>query len=311
MNPAVLIPIFNDWEVVGRLLGKLDEALKASGHSAEVLLVDDGSTDPPPRTVGPPVATALSTVRVLRLRRNLGHQRAIAIGLMYLLEKSDSQFVVVMDGDGEDDPADVPRLLARAVEEGGGSVVFAERTRRSENLSFQVLYHVYRWLHLALTGLRVRVGNFSVVPRSCLERLGVVSEIWSHYAAAVFKARIPNVSIPTVRARRLGGRSKMRFVGLVTHGLTALSIYGETIGVRLLIVLVGLLLLVIGSGFSGLWWLSGETLGWGLLVVAFLILFVLQAMAMAMVFVIFILAGRQGTAFLPIRDYAHFILSVR
>ena len=311
MSTAVLIPIFNDWEAVGRLLGMLDDSLQASGRSAEVLLIDDGSTDPPPATVGPPVTTAISAVRILRLRRNLGHQRAIAIGLMYLLEKTGSEYVVVMDGDGEDDPADVPRLLTRASEEGGQSVVFAERTRRSENLTFQVLYHLYRWLHLALTGLRVRVGNFSVVPRPCLERLGVVSEIWSHYAAAVFKAKIPNVSIPTFRARRLGGRSSMRFVGLVTHGLTALSIYGETIGVRLLIVLVALLLLAVGSGFAGLWWLPGETLGWGLLVVAFLILFVLQAMAMAMVFVIFILAGRQGTAFLPIRDYEHFILSVR
>jgi glycosyltransferase involved in cell wall biosynthesis len=311
MSPAVLIPIYNDWEVVGRLLGRLDDALQASGESAEVLLVDDGSIDPPPGTVGPSVTTAISAVRVLRLRRNLGHQRAIAIGLMYLLEKTDAEYVVVMDGDGEDDPADVPRLLARARQEGGESVIFAERTRRSENLSFQVLYHVYRWLHLVLTGLRVRVGNFSVVPRPCLERLGVVSEIWSHYAAAVFKARIPNASIPTVRARRLGGRSKMRFVGLVTHGLTALSIYGETIGVRLLIVLVVLLLLVIGSGFAGLWWLSGDLLGWSLLVLAFLVLFVLQAVGMAMVFVIFILAGRQGTAFLPIRDYKHFILSVR
>jgi len=311
MTTAVLIPIFNDWEAVARLLGMLDPALADSGHSVEAYLIDDGSVEVPPEKPGPAGLTAISAVRVLRLRRNLGHQRAIAIGLMYLLEKTAFEYVVVMDGDGEDDPADVPRLLARARKEEGRSVVFAERTRRSESVAFQVLYHLYRWLHLVLTGLRVRVGNFSVVPRPCLERLGVVSEIWSHYAAAVFKARIPNVSIPTVRARRLGGQSKMRFVGLVTHGLTALSIYGETIGVRLLIVLAALLLLVIGCGFSGIWLLSGDVLGWSLLIVAFLILFVLQALAMAMVFVIFILAGRQGTAFLPIRDYAHFILSVR
>ena len=113
--------------------------------------------------------------------------------------------------------------------------MFAERTRRSETWFFQLCYRVYQALHWMLTGIRVRVGNFSIIPRSLLSRLVVVSELWNHYAAAVFKSKLPFGSIKTKRAERLGGHSRMDFVGLVIHGLSALSVHGERIGVRLIV----------------------------------------------------------------------------
>ncbi len=127
---------------------------------------------------------------VLRLRRNLGHQRAIAIGLAYLEAESPAcQLVVVMDSDGEDDPQDVPRLIARAVQTEQQAIIFAERTKRSESLPFQICYHLYRLVHRVLTGRSVRVGNFSVIPRQRLESLVATSELWNHYAAAAFTSQ--------------------------------------------------------------------------------------------------------------------------
>ena len=143
-----------------------------------------------------------------------------------------------MDGDGEDDPADVPRLLEHLEGGGRGQIVFAERARRSESVIFRVFYAFYKLLHLLLTGKGVRVGNFSAIPRRRLSSLVVVSEIWNHYAAAVFRSRQPNCMIPTRRAQRLCGKSTMNFVSLVTHGLSAISVYSDVVGVRLLVMSV-------------------------------------------------------------------------
>jgi polyisoprenyl-phosphate glycosyltransferase len=129
----------------------------------------------------------------------------------------------------------VPRLVAQLQRDKATAIVFAERRRRSEGLLFTILYHTYRLMHKVLTGVSVRVGNFSAVPRHLLSSIVAVSELWNHYAAAVVKARLPYTTIPTRRGTRLHGRSSMRFVSLVTHGLSAMSVFGDAIGVRLLI----------------------------------------------------------------------------
>jgi hypothetical protein len=218
--------------------------------------------------------------------------------------------VVIMDGDGEDDPADVPRLLDRLREEGNTSIVFAERTRRSESLRFQFFYFLYRQLHLVLTSKKVRVGNFSAIPRQRLESLVAVSELWNHYAAAVFYSRQPYCTIPTRRARRLGGRSSMDFVALVTHGLSAISVYRELIGVRLLVLAILMALGAIGGLALVLFLRLATPLaipGWATSAAGILVIVLLQAMMLALVFCFVILGGRHGTTFLPLRDYAYFI----
>src|SRR5262249_10223862 len=150
---------------------------------------------------------ALICIDILHLRRNLGSQRAIAIGLAYIEENITCGAVVLMDSDGEDDPRDVPRLLAKYQQEAGKKIVFAGRARRSESFLFRVFYLLYKVMHIVLTGRRIRVGNFSVIPRSHLRALVVVSEMWNHYAAAVFASQQPFVIVPTTRARRLAGES--------------------------------------------------------------------------------------------------------
>src|SRR5262245_53772553 len=126
---VVLIPIFNDWVAAAALLSKLDQAVANLAAEVEVLLVDDGSLVSYEQAFQAPAFRSLKALSVLQLRRNLGHQRAIAVGLAYVQENSPPRAVVVMDGDGEDDPADVPRLLEHA--QATGKLVFAARARRS------------------------------------------------------------------------------------------------------------------------------------------------------------------------------------
>jgi polyisoprenyl-phosphate glycosyltransferase len=257
------MPVYDDWDAAALVLSELDGALGAAGESADVLLVDDGSTTTPPADFARRVAARhLHSLSVLTLRRNLGHQRAIGIALARLASQGTTDLVVVMDADGQDAPADVPRLAARARQAGLSRIVFGERRRRSESAAFTLLYHVYRALHLALTGIPVRVGNFSAVPGALLGRLAVTSELWNHYAAAVFKARVPYETIPVSRRPRLAGRSRMDLPALVAHGLGALSVHSELVGARLLILtsaLAVLLTLVAAAGFAGSW-LAGRAL---------------------------------------------------
>src|SRR4051794_36498094 len=137
---VILIPLFNDWEALRLLLVDLDAVLGQHGLEARVLIVDDGSTAPADDSFPGGPFHALKQIDVLRLRRNLGHQRAITVGLAYVEQHVPCRSVVLMDSDGEDAPGDVPRLLARCEEEAGRRIVFAERTRRSESWTFILFY---------------------------------------------------------------------------------------------------------------------------------------------------------------------------
>jgi len=220
--------------------------------------------------------------------------------------------VVVMDADGEDDPADVPRLLETMCATRPPSVVFAQRTRRSEGFLFTFLYRLYRSLHHLLTGIPVQVGNFSVIPRAVLDRLVVVSDLWNHYAAAVFQSRIPYTMVPTARARRLSGQSRMNFVSLVAHGLSAIAVFADRVGVRILIasgVVLAASLAVLGVVLVRLLFTGQPSPAWLIAGVVVALVLTIQTAATAGLFVLQVLFARASSTFIPTRDYPFFVHS--
>jgi glycosyltransferase involved in cell wall biosynthesis len=307
---AIVIPVFNDWDAAQRLLPLIDKALGANPCRAHILLIDDASTTEPVNA-WPGGFAHIGNVSILRLRRNLGHQRAIAIGLVHVYQhllKIDA--LLVMDADGEDRPEDIPALLAAFVAGNGREVVFAARSKRMEGAAFKLSYHAYRMVHKALTGISVRVGNFSVIPIEALGRLMVVSELWNHYAAAVFRSRIPYTSVPIPRGTRLAGRSHMNFVSLLVHGLGAISVFGDIVGARLLALtafatVAAALLIGVVAGvrlFTDL-----GIPGWATYVTGILLIILAQALMASLALVFIIVGGRTGTGFLPLRDASFFI----
>jgi hypothetical protein len=296
---VILIPVFNDWEAAGLLLNDLDGAL--AGFDARVLFVDDGSTLPRPARFGAGPFHHLREVTVLQLRRNLGHQRAIAVGLVFVYQQNDCRAVVVMDGDGEDRPADIPALARALEQEQEQAIVFAARSKRLEGLLFRGLYQIYRAIHWLITGDPVRVGNFSMVPFESLAKIVVVPEIWNHYAAAVVRARLRFTSIPIARGRRLAGQSKMNFIGLLLHGLSAFFVYGDIVGARLLVAIaVAIVLEMALAGFAA-------ALRWGIPAVAVILgLILLQAIPLALTLVFSVIGSRANVGFLPLRDCPYY-----
>jgi hypothetical protein len=202
------------------------------------------------------------------------------------------------------------RLIDRCRELGNSKIIFAGRTQRNEGFSFRVFYVVYKFLYRILTGRNYHVGNFSAIPAKFLRRLSVISEGWNHYASSVLKARIPFEEIDTVRGKRLDGSTKMNFTSLVIHGLSAISVHSEVVGVRMLCAtlfltffsLVAVAVVVAVRLFTDL-----AVPGWATYVTAFLAVILLQSVTLSFFFSFIVLNGRQNATFLPERDYHYFI----
>jgi len=301
---VVLLPVHNDWVSAAELIRSLDRKVSADDASVclDVLMVDDGSVESWISTQFGSHFAAVKTIRVLPLYRNLGHQRAIATGLVYIEDKMPCQGVLVMDADGEDTPDGAVQLIRTFFASGQNTLIFAERARRVESVTFRVFYHVYKILHRALTGVTVRVGNFSILPWSYLSTLTVLSELWNHYSAAVFRSRLTFTMIPIPRGRRIAGTSRMNFVSLVTHGLGAVSVFSDVVGVRLLIAsaagsvvaMLGIVVVVSIRLFT-----SYAIPGWATYATGVLILIGIQLVTIAACFTFFILSARTTQSFIP------------
>ena len=309
---TICIPVYNDSRSATLLLHELDTIATTLPHTLQVLFIDDGSSERQWQELPGPTRS-LPRVEVLRLRRNLGHQRAIAIGLAALAARGESDLVVVMDGDGEDTPASLPRLLGPALGDqptAAHTAIFAERLKRHDGAGFLAGYRVFRLLHRLLVGEDIKVGNFSVLPRAVLDRVVGISEIWNHYAAGVVHARIPVTRVPIARGRRLAGQSKMNLPALVMHGISALSVWSDVIVARLFLAVGGLLAgavaLLAGSLVLRLFSVTimqGWTPGiFGLLLVVTLLGIVCLLLAL------FVLGSRSATTMLPHRDWQDYIL---
>ena len=297
---VVVSPVYDDAASAQQLLKDLQRVFTGSDVQLRVLFVDDGSPVPLTYQLHAEADNALP-VEILRLRRNVGHQRAIALGTAYVHENFVCDAMLVMDADGEDRAEDAVSLVARCREQDNDRIFFAERTRRSESALFQVFYRCYQLLHLFLTGIPVRVGNFSVVPALHLPALVTLPALWNHYAAAVIQARLPRDTVPTARGGRYSGHSKMNFVSYVIHGLQALSVFIEVVAVRLLIA-VCLFAGVSGALFVAAFLLNAHTwIASGLLVLSLSLS--LGCFCLTLGF----LNQRNNLDFIPVRDYKFFV----
>ena len=306
---VVLIPVFDDWESLAVVLKRLSATVPRLAVQVEILVVDDGSTAPHGVGFGREDLPGLSSLRILHLRRNLGHQRALATGLVYVQQHMPCDAVMVMDGDGEDLPEHAPALLGEFQAHQGREVVFAARAKRLESRMFRLFYALYRLLHAVLVGLPVRMGNFSVLSEDALERLVVSTELWNHYAAAVVKSRLPFRAIPLARGKRISGESRMSFAALVAHGLSALSVFGDIVGARLLAVSSAGLVVACAATLAALLIRTATKQAipdWAAFALGLAALLLAQCVAVSFIMVFLILASRTQVTFLPIRDCPYF-----
>ena len=311
---VILIPVYNDWPAVITLIEQIENVLSSTGTKVDILLIDDYSTNKIPDTIVGTHISSVSEINIIHLRRNFGHQRAIAIGLTYQFKKQQCDGVIVMDGDGEDNPEDIPNLINHWIKTDQNKVVFAARKKRMEGLSFKFFYRCYQIIHRILTGHSVRIGNFSIIPSKYLSPLVVSSELWNHYAASVYKLRIPFDMIKVKRGKRFSGKSKMNFIDLVIHGLSAISVFGEIVGTRILIFasIINLLLIVTLTIVFLIKFTTDLAIpGWATYTSGLLLVMLIQILSTSASFLFFVLNNRNASSFLPLRDYSLFIKKIK
>lgn len=289
---VIVTPVYEDQEASGRLFKELAKEL---GQRVFVIAVDDGSVRQP---------LDIASLReggvdgvVLKLRRNVGHQRAIAIGLGYADERLlPGQKVVVMDSDGEDLPSTISPLLAQ-LDNPSIDVVVAQRKSRVETFKFKAFYQVYKRFFGLMTGRPISFGNFMALKPAAVRRLVAMQELPIHVAAAVLASKLRTGICPLDRGPRYAGQSKMNFVGLALHGFKALMVFAEDVLVRVGIFSAGLAVLSIGgSGLAILLKLFGySTPGWFSIALGVLLLIFLQTGALALMTLMLTGVMRSGS----------------
>lgn len=311
MRILITMPVYEDWPSAMQLCQSIDNVFaKEKAYQVSVLLVDDGSTETACPSALPFRPVALENVTLLSLRRNLGHQRAIAIALAHIHNNCQGEAVVVMDADGEDQPEDILLLLEAMGNAPRPTAVFAERGKRLENVLFRSFYNVYRALHRVLTGRDIRFGNFSVLPWSHLDTLVLFPEMWNHYAATFLKSRLPYVRVRCDRAKRITGESHMTYVSLLIHGLSALFANQEVAGTRLLLMMLfgTVILFLTIFGVIGVRLITHLPIpGWAAITMGLLIILAGQALVAAFLLMFSMMIERSHLGFLPMRDFSYFV----
>jgi len=305
----ILLPVFDDWTSTQSLVKEMKDNIPGIvWQNLHFILVDDASNQLIPADFDLPAPSD-----VLRLHRNLGHQRAIAIGLAYIVEhKKDGKAILVMDADGEDSPAGMMKLL-NVADEKPGQIIFAARRNRNNSVLFKMAYQLYRTLFALLTGTRISFGNFCLIPFPLAKRLVYVSEIWNHFPGGVIRSRIPFVTVPVDRGTRIAGKSKMGSVPLILHGLGAISVHLETVTIRLLLFFL-LLLLISGLGIITVVWFKLFTElaipGWATSAFSGLALMFLQSLLTSLILIFIILNYRTQKQIIPAADYKDYLAEV-
>jgi glycosyltransferase involved in cell wall biosynthesis len=306
---VILTCLYDDWKSATELFRTLGEELGQRRWPVQLVLIDDGSFECRPTDFLKGIA-GFSLIEVVTLNRNMGHQRAIAVGLSHVFETKSADAVVVMDSDGEDRPGDLIQLIESFASQEKPQVIFAARAKRSETLLFRICYQLYRVLHFFLTGYGIRFGNFSIVPRSLLGRLVVDPNLWLHFAATVVSSRIPYTTIPTQRGLRLYGKSKLNLISLVIHGIAAISCYNEIVGVRLIFCSLGLSAILTSSIMAVIlirvatpWAIPG----WATFTVGVLLILLVEISLMILAFAAIAISSRKAHFFFPIQQYKFLI----
>lgn len=274
MRVAILIPVYNDWDCLPRLLNEIDAVL-AGNLSATVVIVNDGGASAPKDAPFLQRYARIGDIRIVELVRNVGSQIAVSIGLALISDQVSCDCVVVMDADGQDRPAHILDLLA-AHRANPAHLVTAERSGRAEGALFRVCYQIYRFVFWTLTGQRIGFGNFSLIPRQHLARLSGMAELPFHVAACLLKSRLPIVRVPCYRDPRYDGVTSQSFVTLVIHAINALSVFSEVVLVRIslgaaIMIGLGIMAILVISAIrvaSNVWIMGYATTAIGLLILA-------------------------------------------
>jgi len=241
MKLKILIPVYNDWQSVSKLLDNIDHNLSGLDHETSVIIINDASNHD--REEEDKTFENIHSIKILNMRINQGHARCIATGLKYIFEKEDFDYVIPMDGDGEDRPEEIKEFLNQ-IENSNNKTIIGERIKRSENLIFKVCYQIHKLITLTFTGKSIKFGNYTCLPKTTVEKMINEKATWNSFSGSLAKIEKDLFSVPSTRGARYFGPSKMSFFNLLKHSLSIISVFKNTVLIRSALFIIVYILMI-------------------------------------------------------------------
>ncbi len=229
MKYIILIPIYNDRESLKLLIENINYEISDLNHEISLVVINDASSQQIVDTY--PNIENIRSIEIINMKENKGHARCIASGLKYIFEKKEFDFVIPMDGDGEDRPEEIKNFIDLSEQSDGKSII-GERVKRSEGIIFKACYQFHKFLTLSFTGQLIKFGNFTCLSKSTIKKLLDEKATWNSFSGSLKKVEKVLVSTPSIRGKRYFGPSQMSFFNLLKHSLSIISVFRKTVLIR-------------------------------------------------------------------------------
>ena len=241
MKIKILVPIYNDWQSLSKLIDEINNLSLSPEFQLSIIIVNDASNHD--RQEQNNEFENIQSIKILNMKKNQGHARCIATGLKYIFEKNDFDYVIPMDGDGEDRPEEIKEFLNQ-IKNSDNKPIVGERIKRSESLFFQICYKIHKLITFIFAGKSIKFGNYSCLSKSSVEKMINEKATWNSFSGALTKIENDLISIPSIRGNRYFGPSKMSFFNLLNHSLSIVSVFRKTVLIRSALFVVFYILLI-------------------------------------------------------------------
>ena len=241
MKYVILIPIYNDRESLKLLIENINSEIKDLNHDISLVVINDASSQQIVDTY--PNIENINSIEILNMKENRGHARCIASGLKYIFEKKEFDFIIPMDGDGEDRPEEIKNFIELSKQSGEKSLV-GDRVKRSEGIIFKICYQFHKFLTLVFTGQSIKFGNFTCLSKSTVKKLLDEKATWNSFSGSLKKIEKNLISTPSIRGKRYFGPSQMSFLNLLKHSFSIISVFRKTVLIRSALFIVFYILLI-------------------------------------------------------------------
>ena len=229
MKIKLLIPLYNDWQSLLKLLENIDHQINNLDYNISIVVVNDGSTENTPNNF--PDYSKIHSIKIINLKANVGHARSIATGLKFIIENDDFDYVIPMDSDGEDRPDEIKDLIKKITPHSNLPIV-CERVKRSEGFFFKSCYFLHKLITLTFTGRSIKFGNFTCLPKEVVKSMINEKATWSSFSGSLSKTSTIKIGVPSKRGTRYFGPSKMSFKNLLIHSISIIAVFKVHVLIR-------------------------------------------------------------------------------
>ncbi len=226
MDIIILIPVFNDFKSASKLIEEIDINISDLNASFSVIVVNDGSTEE--KILETKNLNNIKSLKLINMRNNRGHARCIAAGLKHISENEEFDYVIPMDGDGEDRPEEIKYFLEKTKNNPNRTIV-GERVKRSESFIFKMCYFLHKIITFTFTGKFIKFGNFTCLTNDTVKKLIKEKATWSSFSGSLAKTESNLIKSQSIRGSRYFGPSKMSFLNLIKHSLSIIAVFKSSV----------------------------------------------------------------------------------